>query len=134
MTLICPISSSQPAPGKEPPLQAYQNKIAQIPWATDLRSAIHALNQMAAIIRDILRTGPHVNNIYQPRQPNQTEQGQDYNPHYINADWIQESRNYKTEKLINPDDPAQFIEIPVLTDVTFVNQNTSFRLDYHQVP
>lgn len=131
----CPVSYGQPIPGarvnlRGDPWSRNRDKIEQIPWAHDLRSVIIALNMMSHIITEILRTGPQVNNIRQPNPPDEIEKGQNNDPRYQNADWIQENRVYKTQKLINPDDTEQSIEIKVLSQVTFFNQNTTYRLQY----
>jgi len=110
--------------GREP------DPLANVPRATDLRSALRALNEMAKIIRDILNRGPQVNNIRQSNPPDRTEKGQDNNPHYAAADWIEEQRVYKTQKLRNPLDQNQFIEIKTLSEIVFFNQNTAYRLKY----
>jgi hypothetical protein len=131
----CPISHGQPIPGARvllhgDPWHRIHDAVEQIPWANDLRSAIAALNMMARIITDILRTGPQINNIKSETPPDQIEKGQNNDPRYQRADWIQENRVYDKRKLVNPDDSGQFIEIKVLTQVTFFNQNTTYRLQY----
>jgi len=129
----CPISHGQPVPGsrQDPRGVPWQRDlIGQIPWATDLRSAMRALNAMAHIITGILNTGPHVNNTHVPKEPDIVEKGQNNDPKYANKDWIQESRVYKKLALVNPDDENQSIEIHVLSEVTFYNQNTTYRLTY----
>ena len=127
---FCPISKSELTPEQISLLLKNQDLISQIPRATDLRSAIQALNMMARIIRGILKTGPQVNNTHLPREPDKVETGQNNDPKYKNADWIQEERVYRQQKLINPDDEGQFIDIKVLATVVFYNQNTDFQLIY----
>lgn len=129
----CLISVGQPIPGTR--LQARgepwtRDPIDQIPRATDLRSAIAALNMMARIISGILRAGPQVNNIKQDSPPDEVEKGQNNDPRFGPKDWIQESRVYRTEKLVNPADEQQAIEIKTLSEVIFYNANTAFRMKY----
>lgn len=125
----CYISKSQQTPFPRG-MQREEDPLANIPRANDLRSALHALNQMAKIIADILHRGPQVNNIRQSNPPDEKEKGQDYNPHYSAADWVHEHRVYKTQKLRNPEDQQQYIEIKTLQEIWFFNQNTAYRLKY----
>jgi hypothetical protein len=134
---ICPTSRSELKPLPRTVVDA----IRQIPRATDLRSAIIALNRISNVLNILTRAAPQINNIVNPRQPsssqpsppqpeNGNQPGTDYNPGYIPANWIEETRNYTTRRLINPDDTSQHIDIKVLTEVVFRNLNTDYRLYY----
>jgi len=138
----CPVSYGQPIPGArvfrrgEPWRRPgdLQDLINSIPKATDLRSALIALNIMNSLIQRINRGEPVVNNIRPDQQPDIKEKGEDNNPNYQKADWILESREYETQKLRNPDDQEQYLEIKVLKRVHFYNVNTSYALTYFNTP
>jgi hypothetical protein len=137
----CPISYGQPIPGarvfhkgdpwKRPGI--LQDLISQIPRATDLRSAIHALNMMNNIIQMVNRGAPQVNNIRIPREPDQIMKGEDLNPHYQPLDWQETGRDYEHSKVYNPEDKTQYIEVKTLKLVYFYNPNTNYRLTYYSM-
>lgn len=135
----CPISNSQFPYGRQwgsgdprSHLGTLQDLINTIPRAHDLPSAIQAINIMNSIISRLTRGEPQVNNTYVPGTPSVILKGQDNNPHYGPADWMEESRHYRKQKLFNPDDPTQFIVINVLNSVMFYNPNTNYRLQYYE--
>lgn len=133
----CPISYGQPIPGKRPWPGAnpwakeIKDLIDQIPRATDLRSAILALNRMNNIVMMLNRGAPMVNNIKIPREPDVSLPGQDYRIKYDKLNWFEEHREYETQKLYNPDAKEQYIEIKTLKFVEFYNGNTTNRLNYY---
>jgi len=138
----CPVSYGQPIPGQrvfhkgEPWRRpgSLQDLINSIPTATDLKSALVALNIINSAIQRLNRGEPMVNNTRIDGQPDIKEKGEDLNPNYSKADWIQESRDYTPQKLRNPDNPVQYIEVKVLKMVTFHNPNTSYGLTYYSTP
>jgi hypothetical protein len=138
----CPISNGQPIPGaqvfhKGTPWTrpgTLQDLINSIPQAHDLKSAIAALHRINSVIQQINHGQPVVNNTHQPSEPDTIVKGEDLNPHYLHADWIQESREYNTQRVYNPDNEAQYIEIKTLKTVHFYNQNTDYRLNYSSAP
>jgi len=108
------------------------DQINSIPRAHDLLSAIRALNIMNNIITQITIGEPQINNVYPLGGGGVILKGDDNNPGYFPADWIQEERHYRSQKLYNPDDEEQFVEIKILTSVTFFNPNTDYRLIYEE--
>jgi len=133
---FCPVSYGSPIPGarvllKGDPWHRPKTILELPPRATDLRSAINALNIMSHMVSDIMRTSTVNNNKTSTSTSiSETDNGQDYNPNYDHTDWLEESRVYATRSIINPDDPGQSIEVKVLTSVTFYNANTAYRLRY----
>lgn len=136
----CPVAFGQPVPGQRvfhrgdpwsrPGL--LKDLVNKIPRATDLPSAITALNIMNNIITMLNRSEPVVNNIGQDEGGGGVilkgdEIGQQYGP----ADWVYEGRDYILQKAINPDDNDQYIEIHCLKAVYFYNFNTNYRLNYY---
>ena len=112
-------------------VQTLKDLIDSIPRAHDLQSVIKALNIINNIIMHLTRGTPAINNVYeQGRGANIILKGDDNDPGFINADWIEETRVYKKQKMINPDDPSMFIEINVLNFVAFRNDNTAARFTY----
>jgi hypothetical protein len=107
-----------------------QERIAALPRATDLISAIHIFNQVTNIVMQLTLGAPQVNNTYIPSVKNKTLEGEDNNPNYGELDWIEEQRVYTPQQLVNPDDPEQFIEIKVLSKVIFRNPNEDASLIY----
>ena len=136
MSNVCPISFGQ-SKGEQNRLQHVRSMINSVPRATDLQSAIIALNMISNILHNLLRVPPVVNNVHLPdmapasQQPGNVLNGTDYNPHYTKANWIEETRVYKPQKLYNYDDQSQFIDIKILSRVIFTNLNTNFNFDYH---
>jgi hypothetical protein len=124
----CPITQGSPDPGARVWARV-QDLINSIPRATDLPSAIRALNIINNIITQINRGEPVVNNTVL-LGTNLTVKGEDNDPKYQRLDWIQEGRTYRTQKLFNPDDQLQYIEIKTLSSVTFFNGNTDYHLVY----
>lgn len=106
------------------------DQINSIPRAHDLLSAIRALNIMNNIITQITRGEPQVNNVFLLAKPSVILKGDDHKPDYYPLDWIEEDREYRKQKLVNPDDDTQFVEIRTLKTVTFYNANTDYRLTY----
>jgi hypothetical protein len=104
--------------------------INTIPRAYDLPSAIRALNIINNVVMQITNNAPQINNTYPPGLPSIRLKGDDPNPHWEKADWIEESRVYQTQKLINPDDKDQSIELKILQHVGFYNINIDFRIFY----
>ena len=104
--------------------------VNRIPLAHDLPSAINALNIMNNIITMINRSEPTINNIYPPGGGGVILKGEDNNPHYQQIDWVLEGREYNIQKLRNPDNEDQYIELRVLKVVYFYNANTDYRLNY----
>jgi hypothetical protein len=130
----CPTSSSQLPYGRQWQalvLDHHTNDlIHSIPRATDLPSAIRALNIINNVVMQITHNAPQINNTYVEGMPSVRLKGDDPDPHFQKADWIEESRVYQTQKLINHDDPDQFIELKILQHVGFGNINTGFKIFY----
>jgi hypothetical protein len=104
--------------------------VNKIPPAHDLPSVITAINHINNIVTLITRGEPQVNNTYVQGQPSVILKGDDFNPHYTKEDWVLEGREYVTQKLKNPDNEDQYIEIKTLKLVVFFNSNDSSRLNY----
>lgn len=136
----CPISFGQPIPGRRVFQRGdpwsrpgdLQDLVNQIPRAHDLRSAISALNRINNIVMLISRGEPVVNNVRVQGDPSVILKGNDYNPYYQPNDWVEERRVYHKQKMYNPEDEEQFIEVSVLSAVYFYNPNTSYGLNYYQ--
>jgi hypothetical protein len=133
----CPISYGGVTPGKrvlhgDPWSRPghLQDLVNKIPRAHDLPSAINALNIMNNIITMINRAEPVVNNTHVPGQPSVILKGETIGEQFGPADWVYEGREYLKQKLINPDNNDQYIEINCLKVVYFFNENTSYRLNY----
>jgi hypothetical protein len=132
----CPISYSQIGSTFREQLAAYpkpgviKDLVNKIPRAHDLPSVITALNAINNIVTLVTRSAPQVNNTFVQGSPSIVLKGEDFNPHYAREDWVQESREYATQKLKNPDDEEQFIEIKTVKVNIFFNTNDSSRLFY----
>lgn len=118
----CPISRSQPKIKS----QANGIDVAHIPPATDLRSAISALNSLNNALRHLTRTPPQVNNIY----PATTTGIPSPLPQYGQYRWTEESRNYREQRVVNPDNPAMFVTISTLVNVNWVESTTGHSIEY----
>jgi hypothetical protein len=141
----CPLNLGQPIPGKrvfhrgdpwhrDNPWsrpEHLQDMVNSIPRATNLSSAIRALHIMNQIIQMVNRGEPVVNNTRVPGEPDVKEKGNDYNPHYQPFDWVQEGREFTPQKLYNPDNQEQYVEIKTVTVAFFFNGNTDYRLNYY---
>lgn len=136
----CPISFGQFQVGrqwgKQDPRSSVgdlQDLIHQIPQAHDLPSVIRALNVMSHVVTLITRGAPMVNNVYPTGEPSVILKGHNDKPDYWDSqrNWVEEGRNYKQQKIENPDDPSQFIEIKTLSMISFFNEITSYRLNYY---
>lgn len=124
---VCPTSFGQIPYGR----QWLRDTVQTIPRATDLSSAIRALNVINNIVMQLTRGEPQINNIHNPSAgPDVRLKGDDPNPHYEKADWLEEGRNYQKQKLINPDNQDQFIELKILMNVGFYNRNTGWGIFY----
>lgn len=137
LALSCPISIGQIGQASfRQQLAAYpkpalvKDLVNKIPPAHDLPSVITAINHINNIITTITHGEPQVNNTYVQGQPSVILKGDDHNPHYVQDDWVLEGREYNTQKLKNPDDEEQYIEIKTLKTVFFFNVNDSSRLNY----
>jgi hypothetical protein len=137
----CPVAFGQPIPGarvlhrgdpwSRPGM--LQDLVNKIPRAHDLPSVIRALNIMNNIITMINRSEPVVNNIGQGQGGGGVIlKGEEFGQKYGPADWVEEGREYVTQRAVNPDDPDQYIEIDCLKVVYFFNPNvSSYRLNYY---
>jgi hypothetical protein len=111
--------------------QTLRDTVESIPHATDKASAVKALNIINNIVMRLIRNTPQVNNVYpKGKGANVLLKGDDYTIHYEKADWLEEVRHYRKQKLYNPDNSEQFIEIHTLSGVAFANYNTADRLTY----
>jgi hypothetical protein len=134
----CPVSFPQATPGApvfhrgDPRSRAGQlhNLINSIPRAHDLRSVIHALNIMNNIITQITRGAPAVNNVHPQDGGSVILNGIDHKPDGTPQDWEYADREYEPQKLINPDDDTQFIQMKILTMVMWQNANSDANLIY----
>jgi hypothetical protein len=132
----CPISYSEYPSNRtnginpRSPIGHLQDQINRIPRAHDLPSAIHALNVMSHIILQLTRGEPQINNVYPQGAGGVIMKGQEFGQQYDPADWLYEGREYNKQRLVNPDDETQYIEIKVLKTVTFFTYVTDYRLFY----
>jgi hypothetical protein len=115
--LTCPTSSNQPR-GLASQF-GLAKQVAAIPRATDLKSAITALNMIENIVQQITYTQPVVNNIGQ--EP-------DYSSLYPTgpfqlfeaSNWHEKDRDYSTpQKVYNTDDLEQFVQMKTIGFVLF---------------
>lgn len=124
----CPINHSQPTsrPRQPPPAD-----VTHIPKANDLRSAINSLNLLGQALRNITRTPPQINNVYPTTVigvPDPTGQGA--TPVYRQVSWQETSRNYSTQKVINPDDKDEVIEIKIISDIAWTDSTSGHSIRY----
>jgi hypothetical protein len=134
----CPTSFGQPVPGARVFLKGepwsrpgtLHDLVNKIPRAHDLPSAIHALNQIKNIITMINRGEPVVNNTRFPKEPDVSLKGEDFKPNYGPSDWTQGPKDFVKQKLINPDDDSQYIELDTVKEVGFYNANSDTGLQY----
>ena len=89
---VCPIVRSQPIPGQPP------TKRSAIPPATDLPSALRAINQLI-----------NINNYLDPLQVPQ---------------WVEQSRTTQTVRIYNPNDKEQWVDVERINSLTFADDNT----------
>jgi hypothetical protein len=112
------IKPDQPDPSKFPP----------IPQATDLASALRAINALSQIVRNLTgQTGVTVvNNRF---VTNITGQGGTTIPPKPNKPppvgrWIQKTITRKDVKITNPDDPSQFVIVSRVQNLTMKDSVT----------
>lgn len=114
---VCPVSRNQPVPG-QPGL-----KYPTIPIATDLPSAIASLNASAAALQLFFRP---VNNVAPILGGGPTSfdggSGQDNNASKSRRqNWVEASRTTEQMRITNLDDDTFWVEVPVITNIVFVD-------------
>jgi hypothetical protein len=121
----CPISRSQPT-------QMPRNlpDIAAIPPVRDLRSVITAINAMNNIVQHLTRGAPQINNIRFAPIPGQPDPVPDPPPQYERTTWVEVDRDYADNKVVNPDDSEQYVEIKTLSYIKWRDETTGHWLVY----
>lgn len=110
----CPTGFNQ-LRGTGPNLFGLAQQIAAIPRATDLKSAITALNLMETIIQQITNFPPLINNIgVQPEYPPDSS----FN---ITSDWGEHSRDMAQSVIRNPEDLEQYVELKTVASVAWMD-------------
>jgi len=130
----CPISIGQASPTARvwSPMERILDQVNRLPRAHDLPSAITLLNAMNNIITQLNRAEPQVNNLWPQGEGGGGVilKGQEFGQKYGPSDYVLESREYIDQKAINPDDNDQYIVIPTLKMVTFINTTVGESLEY----
>lgn len=114
---VCPISQSQPIP-------VQMGLLLPVPaLATDLPSAIRAINQLSREALAILRMP--VNNVYPPQPiglmgslPGGAGASGGKPPKLA---WREVSRNTERVRIHNPDDKSQYVDLDRITEVVFAS-------------
>jgi len=122
----CPVSYGQ----LKPIPKTIVDTARGVPRATDLRSALAALRALLQLLNHMLHQPPHVNNTVVPREPSVILKGDDQVSRLKGAEWVEDSRVYGHDVIVNPDDPTQYIQFRPLNAVTFHNMDTSITLVY----
>jgi hypothetical protein len=122
---VCPISRSQAAPGM-PGTHA-----PQVPKATDLPSAIAAINQLNTILQTIGIGPPTINNIYPPgvipppsggSSPTSHGGGSSGGTVFKAQDWTEVSRAKTTVQVSNPKDDTQWVRLECISQIIWREQ------------
>lgn len=127
----CPINRSEPTQAIRK-LQGAQTVIPTIPPAHDLRSVITAINQMNNVFLHITRMPTQINNVHPTNEagiPAPTPPKQPV-PGYANMSWQEGGRNYTKQKVVNPEDKTQFVEIDTISSIGWYDTATGHTLRY----
>jgi hypothetical protein len=133
----CPVSFPQATPGApvfrrgDPFVRPgiLHDLINSIPRAHDLPSVINALNIMNNVITHIARGSPAINNVYPQGGASVTLKGTDDKPPGP-QDWEYADRDYQGQKLYNPDNEKQYVQMKIITSVMWQNYNSDAALIY----
>jgi hypothetical protein len=123
---VCPISRSQVAPGMP------GAHVPQIPKATDLPSAIAAINQLNIILQTIGVGPPTINNIRQPSPPPSggssptSDGGSSSTKDPFRQNWVQVSRSKTLVRILNPNDRTQWVDVERIERVRWDDQFGNF--------
>lgn len=126
----CPTSYSQPTTDRRRLQQPGQTDIPTIPPAHDLRSVITAINQMNNVFQHITRMPTQINNVYPPTIAGIPAPPKGPTPTYARLTWQEGGRNYNKQKVVNPEDKTQFIEINTISSVGWYETATGHTLRY----
>lgn len=103
-------------PTETPITQPAGNRVAAVPVATDLKSALLALSAIRKILQDVLdKPGPG-NGAHEPSQPPR--------PKPKPGRWVESKRSTEIVKLPIGDDPANFVEIERMNSLTMKDSIT----------
>jgi hypothetical protein len=106
---VCHIPPTTPDNGQLP------KNLPAIPPATDLKSALNAINVMRQIIQIITNQQPIIIN-----------QGQSNNSSkFKTASWRESSRKTEKIKVYNPQDKSQWVEIERINELTMEDNNSN---------
>jgi hypothetical protein len=125
----CPISYSEPGPTRRAG-QPGQTVIPTIPPAHDLRSVITAINQMNTVVQHITRMPTQINNVYPPTEEGVPAPTLPPTPQYAQMSWQEGGRNYNSQKVVNPDDKSQKVEIKTISSIGWFDSATGHTLRY----
>jgi hypothetical protein len=120
-----PICFTNPPP---PTAEPVQPTIPAIPVATNLASAIQAINTIAQIIRSLTNQVPAGPNeiIYDLVSKPSSKKKQ------ANFQEIVTKRTYATTRVTNPQDPKQYVDVKQITGLTFIDKLTGQEITWTQ--
>jgi hypothetical protein len=108
---VCPVSKSQAIVGSPGPL------LPMPPRAVDLPSAINAINQLSQIIIQLINPSTTINNTLRvPR---------------LTSDWTETGRVTQTERVFNPDDKSQWVDVERINQLTMTQEATGDVLQWN---
>lgn len=112
-----------------PPANPEAARLAAIPVATDLNSAIHAINMLTAVIRQVIRP-TKIDNGAKPRPTNVSRGGDSKKNKDKQGRWNEVTRSTKKVKVFmkdssGQDDPDTFVEFERMDSLTMKDSVTS---------
>jgi hypothetical protein len=107
---VCPISKSQAIVGSPGPL------LPMPPRAVDLPSAINAINQLSQIIIQLINPSLTINNTLRPLR---------------GSNWIETGRVTQVQRVFNPDDNSQWVDVERINQLTMTQEATGDVLQWN---
>jgi hypothetical protein len=108
---VCPVSKGQAIVGSPGPL------LPMPPRAVDLPSAINAINQLSQIIIQLINPSLTINNTL--RAPRLT------------SDWSETGRVTQVQRVYNPDDKSQWVDVERINQLTMTQDATGDVLQWN---
>jgi DNA/RNA endonuclease YhcR with UshA esterase domain len=117
---------------RAPPSPGQPGKvITSIPRASDLPTAIAAINQTVSVVNQVTNQGPAVNNLYPQgsrrfgtptlRQGTQDRHG---GKRISETAWREAWRNTEQVRIHNPNDKEQWVQVECITELILQDPNT----------
>lgn len=115
--------------------------VTHIPKASDLPTAIAAVNQTIAVVNQVTNQGPSINNLYPQGSrrygtPTLKRGARDLSggKRISETAWREVARNTEQVRIHNPDDENQWVQIERITELVLQDPNTDQQIYWKLYP